>query len=81
LADFQGKAPFNKGLGEDCLTVPKKDLVDFYNSLQLNTTAKQEETTFPVVLEYEAGRKDRVLMRMYEDEYINDSEYRDAMQK
>ena len=81
MADFQGKAPFAKKIGEDCLTVAKKDLVDFFNSLQMNTTVKQETTTFPVVLEYEAGRKDRVLMRMYDDEYINDSEYRDAVQK
>ncbi len=53
--------------------------MEFLNSLQIHTTAKQEENTFPVVLEYQAGRKDRVLMRMYEDGYINDSEYRDAL--
>jgi len=29
-------------------------------------------------MEYEAGRKDRVLMRMYEDGYVNDGEYKDA---
>lgn len=81
LGDFQWKDPFSKKIGEDCLAVPKKDLVDFLNSLQLNAHIKQEETTYPVVLEYQAGRKDRVLMRMYEDEYINDSEFRDALQK
>lgn len=53
--------------------------MEFLNSLQINTTAKQEETTFPVVLEYQAGRKDRVLMRMYEDGYINDSEYKSSL--
>lgn len=67
IGDFQGKSPFAKRIGEDCLTVAKKDLVDFLNSLQLNTNVKQEENIFPVVLEYQAGRKDRVLMRMYED--------------
>ena len=67
LADFQGKTPFQKNVGTDCETAPKKDLMDFLKSLQLNTTVKQEDTTYPVVLEYEAGRKDRVLMRMYED--------------
>lgn len=81
IGDFQGKSPFAKRIGEDCLTVAKKDLVDFLNSLQLNTNVKQEENIFPVVLEYQAGRKDRVLMRMYEDWYINDGEYRDALQK
>ena len=60
--------------------MPKKDLMEFLNSLQLNATMKQEDsTTFPVVLEYQAGRKDRVLMRMYEDGHINDSEYKNAL--
>lgn len=31
------------------------------------------------MMEYQAGRKDRVLMRMYEDGYINDTEYHDAL--
>ena len=70
-----------KKIGEDCLTVPKKDIVDFLNSLQLTANVRQEEVTYPAVLEYQAGRKDRVLMRMYEDGYINDSEFRDALQK
>jgi hypothetical protein len=55
--------------------------MEFLNSLQLNTTVKQEETTYPVVLEYQAGRKDRVLMRMYEDTYISDVEYGDALKQ
>lgn len=55
--------------------------MEFLNSIQLNTTVKQEETTYPVVLEYQAGRKDRVLMRMYEDTYINDAEYGDALKQ
>ena len=80
IADFQWKSPFEKSIGTDCETVPKKDLMEFLNSLQLNATMKQEDsTTFPVVLEYQAGRKDRVLMRMYEDGYINDSEYKNAL--
>ncbi len=56
--------------------------MEFLNSLQINTTVKQAEdaTTFPAVLEYQAGRKDRVLMRMYEDGYINDGEYKNALQ-
>lgn len=82
IADFQWKSPFDKSVGTDCETVPKKDLMEFLNSLQINTTVKQAEdaTTFPAVLEYQAGRKDRVLMRMYEDGYINDGEYKNALQ-
>ena len=79
LGDFAGKAPFYKKKGDDCLTVAKKDLVEFWNSLQLATTVKQDTTTYPVIMEYEAGRKDRVLMRMYDDGYINDGEYKGAM--
>lgn len=63
------------------MTVAKKDLIEFLNSLQLNASVKQGEASYPAVLEYQIGRKDRVLMRMYEDGYINDSEYRDATQK
>ncbi len=79
LSPFQGKNPFEKKIGIDCLTVAKKDFIEFLNSLQLPTTVTQEDVTGTVLLEYQAGRKDRVLMRMYEDGYINDSEYREAM--
>jgi len=79
LASFQWKNPFQKKVGIDCLTVPKKDLNDFLNSLQLPFTLTQEGSTSAVFIEYEAGRKDRVLMRMYEDGYINDLEYREAL--
>lgn len=79
LAAFQGKEPFGKKVGEDCLTIAKKDLIEFLNSLQISTTVTQENIPSTVVIEYQAGRKDRVLMRMYEDGYINDSEYHAAL--
>jgi penicillin-binding protein 1A len=79
LTSFQGKDPFEKKIGTDCLTVAKKDLMEFLNSLQLPSTVTQEGSTSSIFIEYEAGRKDRVLMRMYEDGYINDAEYRDAL--
>lgn len=63
------------------MTVAKKDLIEFLNSIQLNASVKQGDSSYPAVLEYQIGRKDRVLMRMYEDGYINDSEYRDATQQ
>lgn len=78
LSPFQWKSPFEKKVGVDCLTVAKKDLLEFLNSLQLSTTAVQENISSQVIVEYEAGRKDRVLMRMYEDGYINDTEYQQA---
>lgn len=78
LSPFLWKSPFEKKVGADCLTVAKKDLLEFLNSLQLATTAVQENISSPVIVEYEAGRKDRVLMRMYEDWYINDTEYQQA---
>ncbi len=78
LAQFIWKNQFEKKLGTDCLTVAKKDLLEFFNSLQLSTTVIQENISSPVVVEYEVGRKDRVLMRMYEDGYINDTEYQEA---
>lgn len=79
LSPFQGKDPFQKKIGTDCLTVAKKDFMEFLNSLRLPSTVTQEDAPSSVFLEYQAGRKDRVLMRMYEDDYINDSEYREAM--
>lgn len=78
IAPFLWKNQFEKRIGTDCLTVAKKDLLDFFNSLQLSTTVIQEKISSTVIAEYEVGRKDRVLMRMYEDGYINDVEYRDA---
>lgn len=78
LSAFQWKSPFEKKLWTDCITVNKKDLLEFLNSLQLSTTVTQENISTPVVIEYEAGRKDRVLMRMYEDGYISDTEYQQA---
>lgn len=54
LSDFQGKKPFDKKVGEDCLTVPKKDIMEFLNSLQLNVTLKQSELSSPVLLEYQS---------------------------
>ncbi len=79
LSAFQWKSPFEKKIGTDCLTVAKKDLMEFLNSLQLPSTVTQEWAASSVFVEYEAWRKDRVLMRMYEDGYINDSEYHDAL--
>lgn len=79
LTSFQTKDPFEKKSGADCLTVAKKDLMEFLNSLQISTTVKQESIAVPVVVEYQAGRKDRVLMRMYEDGYISDVEYKEAL--
>lgn len=78
LSSFSWKAPFEKRLWDDCLTVAKKDLTEFLNSLQLSAKVTQENVLTPVIIEYEVGRKDRVLMRMYEDGYINDTEYHDA---
>jgi SOS response regulatory protein OraA/RecX len=59
--------------------VAKKDLTDFLNSIQFPATVFQEKISSSVVVEYEVGRKDRVLMRMYEDGYINDTEFHDAL--
>jgi len=42
LGGFQGKDPFEKKIGADCLTVAKKDLMEFLNSLQLPSTVTQE---------------------------------------
>jgi penicillin-binding protein 1A len=78
LAQFIWKNQFEKKLGTDCLTVAKKDLLEFFNSLQLSTKVVQENISSTVIVEYEVGRKDRVLMRMYEDGYISDAEYKDA---
>gem|GEM_PF-2690187 len=47
--------------------------------MQFPATVVLENVSTPVVLEYEVGRKDRVLMRMYEDGYINDMQYHDAL--
>ena len=51
--------------------------MEFLNSLQLKTAPN--ETGIVTTLEYQAGRKDRVLMRMLEDEYINGAEYGEAV--
>lgn len=79
IASFQWKSPFNKKTGVDCLTVAKKDLLEFFNSLQLSVPLELENIPTTVIVEYEAGRKDRVLMRMYEDSYIDDNQYREAL--
>lgn len=80
LVPFQIKSPFEKrSPTADCQIINKKDLIEFLNSLQLAASIPQEKATpQPIIMEYQAGRKDRVLMRMYEDGYVNDSEYRDA---
>lgn len=58
--------------------------MEFWNSLRISTqvtiTPEVEEGETPTpqttnqLIEYEAGRKDRVLMRMYEDGYISDED-------
>lgn len=42
LTPFSGKSPFSKKIGEDCMTVAKKELMEFLNSLQLAGTVTQE---------------------------------------
>ena len=80
LAPFQIKSPFEKrSPSADCETINKKDLIEFLNSLQLAASIPQDKAPpQPIIMEYQAGRKDRVLMRMYEDGYVNDSEFKDA---
>lgn len=82
LEDFNLKNTFKKN-SEQCTTLEKKSLIEFLNSLEFNGRVSQQESSVEqsVVLEYQAWRKDRVLMRMYEDNYINDSEYRESLQK
>ncbi len=52
-------------------------MMEFLNSLQIKTTPN--ETGIVTTLEYQAGRKDRVLMRMLEDEYIDAAEFGHAV--
>jgi membrane peptidoglycan carboxypeptidase len=51
-------------------------LTEFLNNLQLKTT---NENGIVTTLEYQAGRKDAVLARMIEDEYIDGAEYGEAV--
>jgi membrane peptidoglycan carboxypeptidase len=56
--------------------VSKAQLTQFLNSLQLKTTNENGVVT---TLNYHVGRKDSVLARMIEDDYINGTEFGDAV--
>lgn len=80
LGIFQGKSPFKKKLTTDCYEIRKDELIEFLNSLQLPyTLVDDQKKSTPVIIEYQAGRKDRVLMRMYEDGYIQDNQFHEAI--
>jgi hypothetical protein len=81
LEKFQLKSPFEKrSPAADCEITNKKDLLEFLNSLQLSASIPQEKAApQPIIIEYQAGRKDRVLVRMYEDGYVTDQEYKEAL--
>ncbi len=76
LGDFQFKDTYKKN-SKGCETVAAAEMMEFLNSLQIKTLPN--EAGVVTTLEYQAGRKDRVLMRMLEDEYINASEYGQAV--
>jgi len=72
LDAFELKSPYKKD-SDKCEKISKTELMEFLNSLQIKTSPN--ETGVATTLEYQAGRKDRVLMRMLEDGYISDVEY------
>lgn len=76
LNAFQLKSPYKKD-SHNCEQASKSDLMEFLNSLQLKTAPN--EAGIVTTLEYQSGRKDRVLMRMLEDGYISGPEYGDAV--
>lgn len=76
LDAFLLKSPYKKD-SDNCEKVSKSELMEFLNSLQVKTTANESGVT--TILEYQAGRKDRVLMRMLEEGYISDVEYGTAV--
>ncbi|MFK7780643.1 MAG: transglycosylase domain-containing protein, partial [Candidatus Gracilibacteria bacterium] len=56
---------------DGCSIIEYPDLIGFLNSIKIPV-----ENSF---IEYETGRKDRVLGRMLEDNYINFEEYKDSI--
>lgn len=76
LENFVLKSPFSQD-DNHCEEIEKNSIMDFLNALQLQTPVDDHNTS--ITIEYEAGRKDRVLMRMYEDGYINDVEFSEAL--
>ena len=76
-------------INDACLVIEKDAVFDFWNHLQIEHVAwdeepaewqdgsvPQEPSTYYV--EYQTGRKDRVLMRMFEDNYIDGEELKEA---
>lgn len=76
LWDFQFKNGYKKN-SKGCETVGVADLVEFLNALQIK--APVNESGASTLIEYQVGRKDRVLMRMLEDWYINAPEFGQAL--